>query len=814
MVRKKGKLTGWLTDQHNIIYQSTDGGQNWNQKNDPAFYPVSAPLHFVNDSTGYTLGSSFTVWKTSDSGKIWEQLERDNTFSYLGYHHNNFFFLDDQTFWAGGGHGFIELTTNSGGATLPKALFATDLTQLSTSHKLIFNNKSKPGYTYNWTKNSVLFSTDFNAEYVSDRLSIDTVRLIVLKGNYSDTAQTIIDTRDHPQICNSFFFAAVDTSTITISGTDTTTYGLRHYWDFGDGTVDSTHANTSHSYSTVGIYAIKHTVYNPIDRCSDSSMQTVTIVRTSNCLVAHFTYTADSFFTNQLRFTSDFDHTKESGANALLLIGTDWGDGTTDRSLNPHVYDSAKYYNVCFTYKNIYTGCTNTICRQVQVQMSTGCDGNFLISQVNGAPTSVSFTGKPTYAKDKRNEWIIDNSPAISTGNSLNYETSFFVQTDGQYFNTAGSSCDNYAYEICIDSLNKTIKHVIYDSTSLCTDTVVKSFTINRSIGVFIKAVPDPAFPQYVSFYAYQLSSQGDTTYYNTIWHIVGPGTNLYQGDYFSTAYKMTYSFPYPGDYKVYVAANSCGNYKREVYYINYHVNSDGCGIYPPDFTYAQGANNIVQFYTNNANPVSNTGIWDWGDSSTNYVNISSHIYYVGGVYNVNLKYVSPSGCERNITKPLFVQISCNGNRIWLDSQLPSPPEGIDHYQWQVNNGSGWANVPDEGIYHYDAPYTAGPNYKRLTITGAGPSYNGYQYRCFNGSQYKYFTIRYTNNWTGAVSTEWENPSNWSCGFVPDGNTTVVVPAGTGHSPVVSSNRTIYNLVVNNGATITVGNGFTLTVLH
>jgi PKD repeat protein len=805
---------GWCYSNGGI-YETRNGSQTWTKKNDPNYFRAAVPFHFVNDSTGYSLGAEFDIYKTTDSGSTWEKVERDNNFEYLYYSHNQFFFWDEQTFIAGGGHGFIELTSNGGGNTLPKALFTTDLSQLSTNQKLIFNNKSKTNYSYQWTKNSVLFSTNYNADYVTDRTSIDTVRLIVTKGNYSDTAQTIIDTRDHPQICNSYFVTTVDTSTIQISGTDTTTYGLRHFWDFGDGSFDSTHANPMHVYSSIGTYLVKHIVSNAIDGCKDSSLQTTTIVRTSNCLAAHFTYAADTFFTNQLKFTTDFDHTRESGTNALLLVSTDWGDGTTDRALNPHVYDSAKYYNVCFTYKNIYTGCVNTICQQVQVLMNSGCDGDFLITHVNGAPRSVSFTGKPTYTKGKRNDWIINNNPTVSTGNSLQFQATFFKETDGQYFNTAGSTCDNYAYEICIDSLNKTIEHIIFDSVSLCSDTIIKNFTVDRTVGVRIKAVADPNFPQYVSFYAYQLNSQGDTVYYNTIWHIVGPGANLYQGDYFSTAYKMTYSFPYPGDYKVYVAANSCGNYKRELYYINYHVNSDGCGIYPPDFTFAQGANNIVQFFTNNANPASNTGIWTWGDSSSNYVNILSHIYYTGGVYNVDLKYISPSGCERNITKPVFVQISCNGNRIWFDSQLASPPQGADHYQWQVNSGSGWVNVPDAGVYHYsDAPFTAGPNYKRLTVTGAGPSYNGYQYRCYNGSEYKYFTIRYTNYWTGAISSEWENASNWSCGFVPDANTTVVVPGVTPHTPTISSNAIIYNLVVNNGGTIIIGTNATLTALH
>jgi PKD repeat protein len=807
--------TGWINQE--ALYQTLDGGQTWMQKNDPTIYNVRGPIHFINDSTGYGT-NLFNTIKTSDSGKIWEPLERDNQFEYLGYGHNNFFFWDPTTFWAGGGHGFIELTTNGGGTTLPKALFSVDLSQLNSNNKIVLANKTKQGYSYRWFKNSSLFSTAYNSEYITNRLTIDTVVLIVQKGIYSDTAKAIIDTRNNPHVCFASFNASVDTASVTFSNTDTA-YGIKHYWYFGDGTTDSLHAHPVHFYGTVGNYTVSHVTYNTIDLCRDSSAQQVAIARTRNCLVVDFTYTPDPFYSNQLLFSFSYDHTQESGSNALLVTAINWGDGSSVVSSNPHVYDSSKYYTACVTFKNYFTGCINTICKPVAVQMPTGCDADFQISNVGTIPTSIRFKGKPVaYATGKRHTWVVNNWNSTTTGNNLNFQTSFFKQVDGQHFTTASSTCDPIAYEICIDSLNKTMKHIVFDSLSGCTDTQVKDFSVPREMNIFIKAVPLPAFPQYVSFYAYQLSGQGDTIYYSTVWHIEGPGANIYSGGYNNGSYKMTYSFPYPGDYKVTVAANTCGNYKRELYYINYHVVSDGCGIFPPDFTYSRSSftNNIYSFFTNNANPASNTAIWYWGDSTDNFsgpAGTNTHIYYVGGVYNVSLKYISPSGCVRQITKPALVTISCNGERIWLDSKLPQPASGIFGYQWQVNDGTGWVNVPGTGIYFYDNPFTAGPNLKRLTLTGAPPSFNGYQYRCFNGTSYSYFTIRYTNIWTGAVNTAWENPANWSCGFVPDVNSTVLISTGT-NVPVLSTNTTIYNLVIAPGANLTVGTGITLTVLH
>jgi hypothetical protein len=68
------------------------------------------------------------------------------------------------------------------------------------------------------------------------------------------------------------------------------------------------------------------------------------------------------------------------------------------------------------------------------------------------------------------------------------------------------------------------------------------------------------------------------------------------------------------------------------------------------------------------------------------------------------------------------------------------------------------------------------------------------------------------NTWNGSVSTAWTNAANWSCGVVPDANSTVVVPAGVPRMPLVTSNVSCFKLTVNPGATVTVNPGFKLTV--
>jgi hypothetical protein len=126
-------------------------------------------------------------------------------------------------------------------------------------------------------------------------------------------------------------------------------------------------------------------------------------------------------------------------------------------------------------------------------------------------------------------------------------------------------------------------------------------------------------------------------------------------------------------------------------------------------------------------------------------------------------------------------------------------------YQWQLNTGSGFANISDGANY-------GNTNTGALQLINAPSAWYGYQYRCVVGGVNSYvFALKFSNRWSGAVSTDWENPANWTCGTVPDANTDVVISSGT---VVINSNTTIRSLKLSPGVNLTVAAGFTLTVLH
>lgn len=128
-------------------------------------------------------------------------------------------------------------------------------------------------------------------------------------------------------------------------------------------------------------------------------------------------------------------------------------------------------------------------------------------------------------------------------------------------------------------------------------------------------------------------------------------------------------------------------------------------------------------------------------------------------------------------------------------------------YQWQVdiNDGNGFLNISDNTTY-------SGTGTVSLQLTAIPSSWYGHKFRCVvDGNNSDEQRLVFKNIWTGAISQDWENPGNWSCGTIPDDNTDVYINNG---NVVLNSNRIIRSLVVRNNAQLTTNPGFNLTILH
>ncbi len=215
---------GWvaLMDYNDSLrlYYTSNGGSSWTQKNNSGSTPFyCSKMKFLNDSTGYAIGNGFDTHKTTDSGKVWQPLPRDNNFSYLYNSHTDLQCISETQLWAGGAKDFLELSTNGGGAPLPKAFFKIDTSGVSTTGTVNLYNFSKPSYSFRWYRNNVQISTSYNTSYTHlSNETHDSIKLVVSNGVLSDSL-TIHQYFNLPVVVSAFTPTTGATGTqVTITG--------------------------------------------------------------------------------------------------------------------------------------------------------------------------------------------------------------------------------------------------------------------------------------------------------------------------------------------------------------------------------------------------------------------------------------------------------------------------------------------------------------------------------------------------------------------------------------------------------------------
>ena len=230
----------------------------------------------------------------------------------------------------------------------------------------------------------------------------------------------------------------------------------------------------------------------------------------------------------------------------------------------------------------------------------------------------------------------------------------------------------------------------------------------------------------------------------------------------------------------------------------------------------AQGLSLTYQWYSNAANSNSGGTLIASATSSTYSAptNIAGTRYYYAVISN------NGQSCAETVTAPIQVNVSnsanagtisqnstiCSGNTTTLT--LSGYTGTIQWQQSTASTGATWSNV-STGTGGTTASYTTpalnATTYYRAVVTNGS---------CVATSSVATITVITTNVWTGAVSTFWNTPGNWSCNIVPDLTRDVEIPVvASNNYPIITGsdgNADCKNITVANGASVTVntnGNG-------
>jgi|GEM_PF-1207009 len=159
-------LNGWLIG-YNLIYQTTDGGQTWNDVTE--MEGTFTAVDFIDNSTGYLCELDSIIWKTTDSGLTWDKIsvpgiKRMREINFID--ENNGWLIVDQQFYK----------TNDGGVTwLPSAELSFNII---TDGYVIGNNVWLIGST---TQGGfVAYSNDYGESWEEIKLASREVRSIFM----------------------------------------------------------------------------------------------------------------------------------------------------------------------------------------------------------------------------------------------------------------------------------------------------------------------------------------------------------------------------------------------------------------------------------------------------------------------------------------------------------------------------------------------------------------------------------------------------------------------------------------------------------
>jgi PKD repeat protein len=320
-----------------------------------------------------------------------------------------------------------------------KAQCAASFTYSVNADTVYFTDASTATFgsvvSWGWNFGDGAFSTTQNPSHVYTACGIYNVSLTIFTSAFcSNTYNASVTVSGG--ITPSFTYT-VDTSSGNVTfQPQPLGLNLNYFWNFGDGTYDSTIA-PNHTYPT-GIYYVCLTVYDIDSLCTATICDSVAVYVSPSSCATTFTFTDNG--SGNVNFTV-------SPFNFNMTYNWDYGDGSTGTGgFAFHTYPTAGTYYPCLTAVDSATMCISTYCDTIILGSDpTACNITFTYFDNNG---QVAFAVSPFFNPSASYAWDFgDGNTGTGSGTSNPYASSgtYYVCatiTDG--FNSCTNTfCDS-----------------------------------------------------------------------------------------------------------------------------------------------------------------------------------------------------------------------------------------------------------------------------------------------------------------------------------------------------------------------------------
>ncbi|MCB0805660.1 MAG: choice-of-anchor J domain-containing protein [Bacteroidales bacterium] len=136
---------------------------------------------------------------------------------------------------------------------------------------------------------------------------------------------------------------------------------------------------------------------------------------------------------------------------------------------------------------------------------------------------------------------------------------------------------------------------------------------------------------------------------------------------------------------------------------------------------------------------------------------------------------------------------------------------------YSTNGGSSWTSLEV-----WNSPSTGNAETEVYDLSGIVTGYSNVLFRWNWTGDYSWYWavddvvldnhLPVTGDWTGVVNSDWNNTGNWAAGSIPGLSSDINIPSGVPNFPIIDESAWCANLIIEDGAQVTIITGGNLTV--